>query len=448
MYKAKYEFEKLCNLDEEIICGYKVSKKMKKVWNIELNMLKLVLDICKKHSLTIMMDAGSLLGTVRHHGFIPWDDDIDVIMPRPDYEKFLKIAKTEISSPFYLQSYYTEKQFFIDTTKIRCDDTAMASTEELLSYPNSHLGIFIDIFPFDLIPTDLNNRQKFINNQQLMILYMDGRGKKLFFNKQESNRYNEARSFMDKVKDYSDDQLFEYHHSYVTEGCVDSSIGTNLAVFKMPHETPYWDKSVFDDLTIAKFENLDVPIPSRYDEVLHAYYGDYLTPVKYPSVHGNLVKVILDPDKSFTFYQKKYYFLQYVVLIKNFISNYLFSIKTYVDSFKYYVHSKKLNSYVKKYSEQNIYLWGASNFLTTFLSELDNKKQKLPNCVKGVFDKSGCREGSSIYGLKIYSLKSIDKLDVDVVIVTIVNAQKERFAEILEYIKNKKIGKRIKFLLV
>lgn len=74
--------------EEEVIADYKISDKMKKIWKIELAMLEEVERICKEHGLTWFMVHGSLLGAVRHKGFIPWDDDIDIAMPRKDYNKF------------------------------------------------------------------------------------------------------------------------------------------------------------------------------------------------------------------------------------------------------------------------------------------------------------------------------------------------------------------------
>ena len=78
------------NMQDEYIDGYFVSSKTKKIWNIELDMLKLLDDICKKYSLKYFVAYGTLLGAVRHKGFVPWDDDIDVFMLRDDYNKFSK----------------------------------------------------------------------------------------------------------------------------------------------------------------------------------------------------------------------------------------------------------------------------------------------------------------------------------------------------------------------
>ena len=79
----------------EIRCGYYVSDSMKKVWAIELDLIRKFVEVCDKHGLRYFMDGGTLLGAVRHQGFIPWDDDADMIMPREDYNKLWYVAAEE-----------------------------------------------------------------------------------------------------------------------------------------------------------------------------------------------------------------------------------------------------------------------------------------------------------------------------------------------------------------
>lgn len=84
------------NLNAEVICDFKVSTLRKKVWQVQLDMVKIFIDICDKYKLKYFAAGGTLIGAIRHNGFIPWDDDIDLMMPREDYEKFIKVAKEEL----------------------------------------------------------------------------------------------------------------------------------------------------------------------------------------------------------------------------------------------------------------------------------------------------------------------------------------------------------------
>ena len=104
---------------EEVRCGYTVSEKMKKVWSVEMDMLKELIRVCKKYDLNYYADSGTLIGAVRHNGFIPWDDDIDVAMFREDYEKLLSVAKEEFKYPYFLQTVYSEKDYLRGHAQLR-----------------------------------------------------------------------------------------------------------------------------------------------------------------------------------------------------------------------------------------------------------------------------------------------------------------------------------------
>lgn len=111
--------------------------------------------LCKKHALTYWIDFGTLLGAVRHKGFIPWDDDLDVSMPIEDYRKFLQIAQQELPRDIFLQTSVTDPTFKESFAKLRdCYSTITENheTEEWLKKHSYHRGIFIDIFPSALYP--------------------------------------------------------------------------------------------------------------------------------------------------------------------------------------------------------------------------------------------------------------------------------------------------------
>lgn len=93
------------NMNEEVRDGYTVSAQMKKVWSIQMDLLSKILKVCHDNGLKIWVDGGTLLGTIRHHGYIPWDDDIDLLMLREDYDHLLQIVENQPLSPpiFYRQ---------------------------------------------------------------------------------------------------------------------------------------------------------------------------------------------------------------------------------------------------------------------------------------------------------------------------------------------------------
>ena len=127
--------------------AYYVSEKMKKVWAVQLDLLKSFADVCEKNNLRYFMDGGTLLGAVRHKGFIPWDDDADVIMPREDYNRLSEIADREFQTPYFFQTTLKEKGFFRTHAQLRNSDTT--GFIEADANKNINKGIFIDIFVLD-----------------------------------------------------------------------------------------------------------------------------------------------------------------------------------------------------------------------------------------------------------------------------------------------------------
>lgn len=126
------------------------SNELRELQLKELEMLLEVDRICQKHSITYYLIGGSALGAVRHGGFIPWDDDVDIALPRPDYLRFLEVCSFELRDAYYLQTYKTQPHFPFPYAKINCHNTTFI--EPGLEKLKIHHGIFIDVFPLDGVP--------------------------------------------------------------------------------------------------------------------------------------------------------------------------------------------------------------------------------------------------------------------------------------------------------
>lgn len=117
----------------------------------ELEILKAVHEFCVQHDIRYSLYAGTMLGAVRHQGFIPWDDDIDICMPRSEYDRFIKLWKENPVEGYTLQNKDNSPAFISSFTKIRKDHTTFLEHKEDIG--RFHTGIFIDIFPLDRIPS-------------------------------------------------------------------------------------------------------------------------------------------------------------------------------------------------------------------------------------------------------------------------------------------------------
>jgi lipopolysaccharide cholinephosphotransferase len=117
------------------------------VQKVELEILLEFDGVCKENNIKYHLFAGTLLGAIRHNGFIPWDDDIDVCMLRGDFEKFLTIGQECLGKDYFLQTYETDKNYINQFAKIRKNNTIFLQRDVVGT--DIHQGFYIDIFPFD-----------------------------------------------------------------------------------------------------------------------------------------------------------------------------------------------------------------------------------------------------------------------------------------------------------
>ncbi|CAA6826249.1 MAG: Unknown protein [uncultured Sulfurovum sp.] len=134
------------------------AKALRQAQLIMLEMLVEFDAICTKHSLKYWLDSGTLLGAVRHEGFIPWDDDIDLSMPVEDYNRFMKIAEDELSEDIFFQTKAIDKAFKFDYMKLRSNKASIVEFHEKGREVGYHQGVFVDIFPMLTLKNSKENQ--------------------------------------------------------------------------------------------------------------------------------------------------------------------------------------------------------------------------------------------------------------------------------------------------
>lgn len=230
--------------------------------------------ICKKHHITYYLGGGTLLGAARHKGMIPWDDDMDVMMLRDDYNKFVSVVNDEINSDMFFQSPETDPEYHSIFTKIRLNGTKFV-TEYSKQFSNMHQGIFIDIFVHDHTS---NNKigQKLHVFQTLFarsMVFNKWAGKpmhfygRLKFICKLATRYI-RKTPLSKLEKYQDKVVQKYnkkHTSYLYDGT-----GEHLRHGAFPAK---W----LDGVSYLKFNDRDFPVPKDYQNYLKYSYGDYET---------------------------------------------------------------------------------------------------------------------------------------------------------------------------
>ena len=279
---------------EEIRSGFLVTEKRKKIWAVELQMLEKFDELCHKHGLTYYAYYGTLLGAVRHQGFIPWDDDIDVIMFRDDYEKFQEIAPTEFKEPYFYQNTYTDRVMW-PLSKIR-DSRTTAVEPQFRHLGNTfHQGIFMDIFPFDSVDDGRNAQFETIKQIQ-NLLWISITDPEAIINAMEKGQklYLSTDFLIDHLRKNVKEKfrIFELFN----RSCLGQSERVNYLIEELyPDGTSCKsvEKNWFHDIVYLPFEHLQIPAPAEYDKILTQCYGDYHKFVQGGSAHE---QILLDPD--------------------------------------------------------------------------------------------------------------------------------------------------------
>ena len=284
---------------ERMFPGLNVS--IREAQKVQLEILLEFDRICKKHEIVYQLFAGTLIGAIRHKGFIPWDDDVDVCMLRSDYDKFLSVAQVELGDTYFLQNYKTDVAFQSQYSKIRKNNTLYV--EKLVQDVDMHHGIFIDVFPYDDVKPNhiigkvqrvLIHRLKIINYCRVMRV-----------NESEPNRISrnvkKATYYLLKIVPKKRMDRFITKLATMSNGdgaieVADLSISTSPLMYKK-FKTK---KEVFRNSINCSFEGHLFPIPREYDDVLKSNYGDYLSlpPLEEQEPHHGIVKISFDTKES------------------------------------------------------------------------------------------------------------------------------------------------------
>lgn len=242
-------------------------EEIKPLQNVELEILKEFDRICKKHKLKYFLGFGTCLGAVRHHGFIPWDDDIDVIMPLEDYDKLENVYRDEFADPYFLQSYESEPKSGLCYKKLRRSDTTLLV--ESMAGKDINQGINIDIYPFyHLADGGFSRKWQYLNTMFWMLMVKDQ------VPKNHGGLYGKVSALLLKlIPDSCKPKIrraayknMTKHESRNTEN-VFFALG-NVGVMKEKYGSRW-----FKDSVILQFEDGFFPVPSGYKDYLEMRYG-------------------------------------------------------------------------------------------------------------------------------------------------------------------------------
>ena len=264
----------------------------KEIQLLLLNVMTDIDDFCTEKDISYYMIGGTLLGAVRHQGFIPWDDDIDIAMLRSDYERFIKMWKPEEHSDYILQNTYTDSKCCHTITRILVKGTKLLHNGSY-NVTNEHSEMFFDIFPLDNVPDTKEER----NAQREELLRIK---RKIGYKFSKTKSSNGIKQVMKEIRRLL--LMPVSYHSLINElnrvaqrfngqdtGCI-CSMSSQYAYNKQAME-----RAIYGTPIRMKFENKSFLAPAQPEVYLKHLYGDYMKlPPKEKQVFN--VRVLADEN--------------------------------------------------------------------------------------------------------------------------------------------------------
>ena len=248
------------------------------VWVAVLDIYREFSRICERHSLRHYVAYGTMLGAVRHKGFIPWDDDFDVMMPRPDYERLIEIAPKELPDDLQFLSKKTLPGYKHVFNKIKSRDSGLLNTVQRESGLRLTEGLYIDIFPIDGAPASYLGEQLYWFKR----LCLRSVGVFIILTSRHKFRWKYlplyvlggvCRPFLlhAKTPDDMNDEIEKWASSYPYSD-------DRKSVYCQADKKFFMPVGALGKAVEMDFEGMKVPAPARTEEILTLLYGDYMTP--------------------------------------------------------------------------------------------------------------------------------------------------------------------------
>lgn len=273
--------------EAEVRDGFYVTSEMKQVWAAQLEVLNDVDKACRENGIQYFAEWGTLLGAVRHHGFIPWDDDMDICMKRPDYNRFLEIAEKIMPSNYKIYNLKSHNNDGNMVSRIINTDQISYDAEKLKKYHGVPYVIGLDIFPLDYI-SDNKEDDELQSNVIVMISSIMNVIKSIQDNNVQLDEENLAQINMQLsqvenicgVTINREDDIVQQLNILIDRMCgiyrENEAEYITIMLLWVGGKNYRFPKKYYDKAIRIPFENTTIPVPYAYDSILKKKYGDYM----------------------------------------------------------------------------------------------------------------------------------------------------------------------------
>ncbi|MDM7655599.1 LicD family protein [Lactococcus lactis] len=250
---------------------------IKEVRKIQLDMLQFIDNFCREHEIEYSLIGGSLLGSIRHGGFIPWDDDIDVMLRRDEYDRFIKLLNDSESKMGHLKLWhYSTRPTYHLFSKMYDDRTTVGKNTD---YIWEGTGIFIDIFPYDALPASEEKRIKFMNDINKKAKILSYTSAPAYFSGSKWY-YSLARIFLNFpqfIKFHGRNQELTKKFDKDSQKYFDDKSATQMGFLCSRYlKKEHFPRTIFDEYEDVSFEGMSVRKIRDHETYLRGVYGDYM----------------------------------------------------------------------------------------------------------------------------------------------------------------------------
>lgn len=267
--------------ENEVREDFLIDSTMKTVWAAGMEVLAAIAEVCAKYQLPWFADWGTLLGAVRHNGYVPWDDDLDICMLRPDYDRLLEVLQQELPEGYFVYNGvcgHEQEQFW---TCVMNSDTISLEPERLQAFHGCPFIVGVDIYPLDYLPRDPKVAEAEMN--LFVLIWKTAQLAKVKDrNKSQRKELKDALQALEQFCNVTFDrdgdlvtQLFMLANQVVAAYGEEDGDQVVLFTTYASHPTVILDKHWYDDTEYVPFECVEMPVPWKYHEVLTKEYGDY-----------------------------------------------------------------------------------------------------------------------------------------------------------------------------